>query len=437
MAYDSVDDQNNLVNGHSSDNLIDKKSHHEISYKNINSYKKNQIALETDNKHIDIKNNKNNISACEYENLHEKKFLELKREIIFLSSFFAIFFIMLTALFFVFRSIWIPVLIGIFLANLVQPVIIKFQKITNLSTPTSSLVILSSVLLVMLFFVLILYTPFVNQAVEIIDILKQTYNTVSMHWKPVLLNIVEYINSLNLPIEIDLSLFQSFFSADQITQALQNTFGAIWSTVPGVISFSITLIMVPLSLFFWVLHSKKIQTYVKNLIPDNYVTSVDNVFIRLHSCLKSFLVGQVYVALAMGLCYMIGYTIIGIKGSIFIGIAAGIGKLIPMMDMVTAFILSSAVILSSDGAVFSQIISSVIIIIIVSILDAAVLTPKLIGSSAGLSPIIVFSSLIAFSTLMGFWGVVLAIPIVIVSKELALIVIEYYMQWQKYVHHKK
>ena len=364
--------------------------------------------------------------------IKDKNFILLKKKIKFLFGFFSVFFVLLVSMFVVFRAIWTPTLIGIFLASVIDPVVSKIEKITNFSRALTSFLVLTCVSVVVFILGLILSGPLVRQAQEIVMIFPQSYQNLSSRWKPLYNKFKNYIDSLDIPIEIDGSIFQSFLSPERISSALQNTFGAIWSTVPGVISFSFTIIIIPLALIFWLLHFAKIKNYTLSLVPSNYRDSIVQVFSRIYLSLKYFVIGQTYVALALGFCYVIGYSLIGIKGSIFIGIAAGIGRLIPTVDMVIAFVLSTAVILSSDGDILTQLLSSVMIIACVSVIDAVLLTPKLIGSSSGLSPIIVFSSIIAFSTLMGFWGVVIAIPVVVIFKELAVIIVDYYSEWKSF-----
>ncbi|MCY4444602.1 MAG: AI-2E family transporter [Proteobacteria bacterium] len=361
---------------------------------------------------------------------------QLREEIRFLSLFFGSLTLCILAIFFLYRSIWIPIIIGVVAGYLLDPWVRFLSQKTKL--PRAGIVLSALIVFsVILATFLILVIPYVkNQLTDIIALVPETYDGLITSWTPRFTRLQNYLRSIGLSTLANFSLmeYQELFSLKKLSDTFKNTIGTLWSSLPGIISFVVGLLLVPCLMYISLQHSPKVQRFVFILIPEEFEEPVRTVFRRLSTTLRAVIAGQIYVALTLGVLYCIGYSILGIKGAVAIGLAAGAGRLIPYMDMVIAAVLSTAVILSSDGSAWTPLIGSAIVIIVVSILDAAIVTPKLIGSSAGIHPIIVICTIIAFSSLLGFWGVIIAIPVIAMLKETLIIIIEYYRRWK--VPHK-
>ena len=130
--------------------------------------------------------------------------------------------------------------------------------------------------------------------------------------------------------------------------------------------------------------------------------------------LNNYVRGQGLVALIMGVLFCIGFTIIDFPMAIGLGIMIGIMDLVPYLH---TFALIPTVLLallkSADtGQNFWFIlIMALLVFIIVQLICDMVVTPKVMGKAMGLNPAILLLSLSVWGALLGFIGLIIALPL--------------------------
>lgn len=130
--------------------------------------------------------------------------------------------------------------------------------------------------------------------------------------------------------------------------------------------------------------------------------------------MNNYMRGQCLVAMCMGILFCIGFTIIDFPMAIALGILIGIMDLVPYLHtfalIPTAFL---ALLKAADtGQNFWVILlSAVAVFIIVQIIIDMVITPKIMGKAMRLNPAILLLSLSIWGTLLGFVGLIIALPL--------------------------
>ena len=136
------------------------------------------------------------------------------------------------------------------------------------------------------------------------------------------------------------------------------------------------------------------------------------------------------VSLCMGIMFCIGFTIIGFPMAIGLGILIGIMDLVPYLHtfalIPTAFL---AMLKAADTGQNFWIVFGLAFLVfcVVQILTDMVVTPKIMGKAMGLNPAILLLSLSVWGALLGFLGLIVALP-------LTTLLIAY---WQRYVTREK
>ena len=142
--------------------------------------------------------------------------------------------------------------------------------------------------------------------------------------------------------------------------------------------------------------------------------------------LNNYVRGQGLVALCMGIMFCIGFTIIGFPMAIGLGILIGILDLVPYLHtfalIPTAFLsmLKAADTGQDFWVVFGM---AVLVFAVVQVITDLIVTPKIMGKAMRLNPAILLLSLSVWGTLLGFIGLIVALP-------LTTLLIAY---WQRYV----
>jgi len=124
--------------------------------------------------------------------------------------------------------------------------------------------------------------------------------------------------------------------------------------------------------------------------------------------LGGYIRGQGLLCAAVGVAALIAYVLIGLPYALILAVSAGVMEMVPVFGPALGAIPALLVALSIDpGKALWVVIATVMI----QLLENAVLVPRIMKHSMGVNPIIVLLSLIAFSSVFGFMGALLALPL--------------------------
>jgi predicted PurR-regulated permease PerM len=134
---------------------------------------------------------------------------------------------------------------------------------------------------------------------------------------------------------------------------------------------------------------------------------------QIDDVLFEFLKGHLTVSLFVGIATGISAALIGVKFPFLIGLIAGITNLIPYFGPFLGAIPAVAIALSQSWRLA---IYMGIAIFIIQQVESEIITPKIIGEKLGLHPLVIVFALLSGGKLFGLWGLILAVPVVAVSK---------------------
>lgn len=142
--------------------------------------------------------------------------------------------------------------------------------------------------------------------------------------------------------------------------------------------------------------------------------------------LNNYIRGQGLVAFIMGVLFCIGFTIIGFPMAIGLGIMIGIMDMVPYLHTLalipTAFL--AALKAAETGQNYWVVLAGALAVFcIVQLIIDAIVTPKVMGKRMGLNPAVLLLSLSIWGALLGFIGLIIALPA-------TTVLISY---WQRYV----
>jgi predicted PurR-regulated permease PerM len=224
---------------------------------------------------------------------------------------------------------------------------------------------------------------------------------------------------INVPLSLGEALDQLGRNLSKIAPKLIGPATTILSRVfGGTFSFFSILIatfMFPLFLFFLLKDFPKIVEAVNGLIPLRNRTGLAQLGKEVDLSLSAFLHGQFTVMLVLAALYSIGYSIVGVPVAIGLGLLTGVLCFIPYVGAATGFILALLLALL-DLKGFSSVAGVVCVFAAVQLLDATIITPKILGGKLGLRPLWIIIALMAGGELFGFLGVLLAVPTTAVLK---------------------
>lgn len=224
----------------------------------------------------------------------------------------------------------------------------------------------------------------------------------------------------------------SSFSGNR-TQILANILGrleaglaGIWATSARFLSGLVDAALVPFFAFFLIKDSRNLYKLFIKTFPRDVAVVFDGLLMSTTNALRLVLQGQLLLIFVDGILYVMLMTSLGLQGGVVLGVAAGLCRLVPYLDAITALSIGSIAVLTQDGGA-SLIVALVVGVAIIQFIDGLILTPRLVGARAGLHPAVVIGTVLAFGKVFGIWGVVFAIPVAASFKALLKELAPYYM----------
>jgi predicted PurR-regulated permease PerM len=168
--------------------------------------------------------------------------------------------------------------------------------------------------------------------------------------------------------------------------------------------------VMPIVAFFMLRDWDRMLAQIDGWLPRQYVATIREQAHLIDETLAGYIRGQLLVCLGVGIWYALALTVVHLEFGLIVGILAGILTFIPYVGFATGFVLALSLAALQFGD-FYGIGKVVVVFVIGQVLEANVLSPKLVGDRVHLHPVWVIFALFAFGTIFGFLGVLIAIPL--------------------------
>jgi predicted PurR-regulated permease PerM len=197
----------------------------------------------------------------------------------------------------------------------------------------------------------------------------------------------------------------------QGVQWFGNFLKGIWSGGQALVGIVTLTVITPVVTFYLLLSWPEMVSVIRSLIPPRYRPTMFEIGAEIDGALAGFLRGQSLVCLFLGLWYGVGLTLIDLNFGFLIGLSAGLLSFIPYVGSLTALVFSAVVAIVQGWPHLGLFWLAMGVVGIGQFLEGNVLSPKLVGGSVGLHPVWLIFALLAFASLFGFAGMILAVPL--------------------------
>lgn len=323
-------------------------------------------------------------------------------EAIYLVVFLVIGFVLL----FVFGGMLTPVLTGLVLAFLLQGLV---KRLVGWGVPESPSVYFTFVFFLgVLTAILLFVVPLIWQQLVAL--------------RAALPNIINRLQDMlrELP-----EVAPGFVTAEQVDQWLNLAAGEVGSAsgsllnaaltqVPSVIGILIFLILVPISVFFFLKDKQSLLTWFQSLLPRQRPL-LDRVGNEMNLQLANYVRGKAIEILIVGSVTFVVFELLGLNYAALLGLVVGLSVLVPFVGAAVVTIPVALVAIFQFGWTWD--LAWVMIAYgIIQALDGNVLVPLLFSEAVDLHPITIIVAVLAFGGLWGVWGVFFAIPLATLVK---------------------
>jgi predicted PurR-regulated permease PerM len=185
--------------------------------------------------------------------------------------------------------------------------------------------------------------------------------------------------------------------------------------VAGIFSAILSLVLIFMLTGFLLYDAPRLSAWLKRLVPEEYREGVSALMRDIDRGLSGAVRGQLGVCLVNGVLTAAGLLVLNVKFAITLGVMAGIFSLIPVFGTLVSTIPAMAVGLTQSPLTAALVLAWVLII---HLLEANVLNPKIIGYNAELHPALVVLALLLGEHYGGAVGLLIAVPVATVVRSL-------------------
>ncbi len=300
-----------------------------------------------------------------------------------------------------FGNMLAPVLAGVVIAYLLEGVV-RFLERHNLPRLFGVVMVL---LLFVLFVVLILFGLLPLLSRQIVQFLQQV---------PAMFGAAQQV-LLQLP-----QKYPDFISADQLrdiivavsgdlTRLGQEIVSMSLSSVVGLITFVIYVVLLPILVFFFLKDKDAILGWFSAFFPRDYQLT-ERVWGEVHQQISNYIRGKFWEILIVGVACFVVFSLLGMQYPLLLGVLIGLSVLIPYVGaaIVTLPVMMVAWFQWGWSPEFFYVMVAYLII---QALDGYVLVPLLFSEVVNLHPVAIIFAVLFFGGLWGVWGVFFAIPL--------------------------
>ena len=311
-------------------------------------------------------------------------------------------------------SVLLPFFIAWLLAYLMYPLVTFLQYRCRLRNRTVSIIVAALLVLAAITGLLLLIVPPIISEFSKANALFSKYADRFLGDTGMIPYVQQFLDQFGSKYQksiLDLVQERSFM------EAAQSVLGQLWNVVYQTVDFAIGFVgslIVLLYLFFILQDYEMISEGWIGLIPKGSRAFAAQLSEDVKSGMNSYFRGQSLVALCVGVLFSVGFLIVGFPMAIALGMFMGFLNLVPYLQtlgflpMIVLALLKAA----DTGENFWVIlIPAVIVVAVVQLLQDTFLVPKIMGSAMGLNPAVILLSLSIWGSLLGFIGLIIALPL--------------------------
>ena len=310
------------------------------------------------------------------------------------------------------RGVLLPFLVGCLIAYLFEPFVQFNRELLHLNgRVAATFICLSEFLLGCCALTYFIVPTIMSEASEMADMLK-TYQAQGGH----IPFVPEGIHSF-LRRNLDFELIASKLTRDEWSRMIEEGLTASWHVISGSVSLLMSVfswLIVVLYVVFVMIDYDRISAGFRRMVFPKYRRIVFRIADDVKLSMNRYFRGQALVALIVGVLFSIGFLIIGLPLAVILGMFIGLLNMVPYLQLISLIptTLICLVCAAGGGTDFWTLFwQAIAVYVIVQAIQDLIPTPRIIGKAMSMNPALIFLSLSVWGTLLGFIGLIIAIPL--------------------------
>ena len=183
--------------------------------------------------------------------------------------------------------------------------------------------------------------------------------------------------------------------------------------ISGITSFILTLVIVPLILFYLLKDGPRFATGILRFVPEKNQTEAEAILQDMGKALSTYVLGQLLVSVCVGTMVFIGYSLIGLEYSLILAFFAMLTNLIPFVGPLIGAVPALAVALIDSPWMM---LKALAVILVAQQIESNLISPQIMGRALDLHPLTIILLLLVAGSLSGIIGMIVAVPLYALAK---------------------
>ncbi|MDE5664070.1 MAG: AI-2E family transporter [Muribaculaceae bacterium] len=310
------------------------------------------------------------------------------------------------------KAVLLPFMVACLLAYILEPVVKFNMRIFHLRKRFLPVVLTLIEALGLLTLFCVIFIPYlVQECREMADTITK-YATTQIQIPYVSEQIHHFIRS-----NINLDEVTRWMTREEWVKLAKQTLTSSWNVVSTSVAFIFGVaswVIVFLYLIFIMLDYERLMLSFRQLVPYQHRHRVFHIFDDVKNAMNRYFRGQFVIAMSVGVLFAIGFLIIGLPMAVVLGLFIGVLNMVPYLQLISLPITAVLCVVAyvADGVDFWVIFwEAMAVYVVVQTIQDLVLTPKIMGKAMGLNPAIILLSLSVWGSLLGFLGLIIALPL--------------------------
>ncbi len=305
-------------------------------------------------------------------------------------------------------SVLLPFLVAWLIAYLLEPFVQRNRQMLKLKGRFLAIVLTLFEVIMLITVLCIVFLPSVFNELDQVAELIREYSRDDTKVPLIPPTVREFIAT-----HVDFNkIYEEMTSQDW--QSLVNFVGRLMSGGFSIILGVVNWFLVILYVIFIMLDYEKLLNGFKHMVPPRMRRVTFTIAKDVKDSMDHYFRGQSLVALCVGILFAIGFVIVGLPLGVVLGLFIGVLNMVPYLQLISIIPTTLLCLVYSvqDGVGFWPIWwACMAVYIIVQCIQDLFLTPKIMGKAMGLNPAIILLSLSVWGSLLGFIGLIIALPL--------------------------
>jgi predicted PurR-regulated permease PerM len=226
-----------------------------------------------------------------------------------------------------------------------------------------------------------------------------------------------FLSQFGLHVSFDVAGIKAF-AMEHLSANFEDLLGQLMASAKlgGSVALSVVgnAVLIPVVLFYLLMEWRRFMAQLLVLVPPRLHPAVNSFTQEADAVLGQYLRGQMLVMVVLAVFYSAGLALFGLDLALPIGVFTGLAVAIPYLGFGLGMILATLAGFLEFAAQTGHVSALVMVAVVYGLgqlLESFVLTPRLVGERIGLHPLAVIFALMAFGHLLGFVGVLIALPL--------------------------